>query len=521
MKRQTSDCIDNNHSVASPILFMVCVALLSTLLPAVSRAQLATTLHVPTPLVLNAAGDALTPNPFSVFGILRNNDSVTHALEQISIDYPAGGVRLHHASPAAIKETVSLILHPGDSAMFEWRFAVASRNTVRQFPVAMRGTDDHGNTFGAADTIPIPAVAGGYLECLHKIEQPEADWIMQRYTPNPFYFTLDATSRRAAATDSLFARIILPPGDLTLSDADPGLAEKPVWPAVLLPGQECRVWWNLIHHTLAREDRSYRIRTLLWERGGDTTIHESDITFSAIPAPFRFKLRVEGPPHACSGVTVRLRADYTYATYLWNNFLPNERVVDIFAGNTVWCIVTDYDGMPGYSDTVHIAALPRHPVPVIRREGNTLITDTDSATTWQWYRYFFPVPGATERSFTPEEYGWYRVVITNEHGCEQLSEPFPYYHLLSVQDPELPTPVVHLYPNPARDFLHLDAAFGRASPVTISLHDMLGRELRRVRIDERQSRINEQIDLHGLRPGMYMLRLQADGMMESRTVMVR
>jgi hypothetical protein len=67
--------------------------------------------------------------------------------------------------------------------------------------------------------------------------------------------------------------------------------------------------------------------------------------------------------------------------------------------------------------------------------------------------------------------------------------------------------VVQAYPNPITAGQPLQLVANTAGPVTIQLYDMLGRFQRQATID---GRINE-LDTSGLRPAMYLLRVQAPG----------
>lgn len=54
--------------------------------------------------------------------------------------------------------------------------------------------------------------------------------------------------------------------------------------------------------------------------------------------------------------------------------------------------------------------------PVITREGNLLVSG--EGVSYQWYLNGIPIPGATEKTFTPSAAGRYKVKITDNSGCE-------------------------------------------------------------------------------------------------------
>jgi hypothetical protein len=78
-----------------------------------------------------------------------------------------------------------------------------------------------------------------------------------------------------------------------------------------------------------------------------------------------------------------------------------------------------------------------------------------------------------------------------------------------------------IYPNPAEHELSVDVALSRPSPTLLLLHDLLGRERRRVSRSDAQLSFTERIDLRGLEPGVYMLQLNAGGVSHSRMLLLR
>lgn len=78
-----------------------------------------------------------------------------------------------------------------------------------------------------------------------------------------------------------------------------------------------------------------------------------------------------------------------------------------------------------------------------------------------------------------------------------------------------------LYPNPAEHELSVEVVLSRPSPTLLLLHDLLGRERRRVSRSDAQLSFTERIDLRGLEAGVYMLQLNAGEMSHSRMLLLR
>jgi hypothetical protein len=78
-----------------------------------------------------------------------------------------------------------------------------------------------------------------------------------------------------------------------------------------------------------------------------------------------------------------------------------------------------------------------------------------------------------------------------------------------------------LYPNPAEHELSVEVALSRPAPTLLLLHDLLGRERRRVSHSDAQHSFTEHLDLRGLEPGVYMLQLKAGGLSRSQMLLLR
>ncbi|MCI1188340.1 T9SS type A sorting domain-containing protein [Hymenobacter sp. DH14] len=68
-------------------------------------------------------------------------------------------------------------------------------------------------------------------------------------------------------------------------------------------------------------------------------------------------------------------------------------------------------------------------------------------------------------------------------------------------------PAWEAYPNPATDVLNIAAALPTAGPVRVELFDGLGRAVRRQTLAAPAGLLRQQLDLRGLAPGLYVLRL--------------
>lgn len=102
-----------------------------------------------------------------------------------------------------------------------------------------------------------------------------------------------------------------------------------------------------------------------------------------------------------------------------------------------------------------------NPEAVIVTNGTQLSTQQQHQT-YQWYYNQQPLSGATNPSYTPTQFGYYQVVVTNEGSCTDTSETFN-FNGVGLSDMERIKAAIQLYPNPTEGKLFLN------SPVKINI----------------------------------------------------
>lgn len=143
----------------------------------------------------------------------------------------------------------------------------------------------------------------------------------------------------------------------------------------------------------------------------------------------------------------------------------------------------------------------------LSRWGNDLTSDeADSGSTYQWLKCFTdePIFGATSRTFTPQENGNYKVVVTNSMGCIDTSE----CHVLSNIGLAEQKAQFSLYPNPVNRTLHINCErlLGFENAV-VTVYNSRG-ELYWKRTYELPGRFT--LNVTDLPSGMYILQIGAD-----------
>ena len=478
------------------------------------RKELECVITLPDSLQLTPEGTGLVPNPVILRCRLRNVGQLPVRLRRVQLDMPADGLALSPMSQYAMDSPVDTTLAIGQDMDFEWVITVGPREYPRTAMFSVTVLDDDNAPHGCAASMFIPPVRG-VITCTPRVPTIAKDLTAQQYVPMPFALAVDVHSMLPRLSDSLFARITVPAGSLALTAADSGRLITPLSPAQLFPGQQAVVTW-MLEHPVSRSMQRYTVGILVWEKGGDSTRCEAEIVIPGMPAPFWFDLTASGPIEFCDGGTVTLDAGPGYATYLWSTGDTTRSIVVTTSG-TYNCGVTLPDGLPGLSQSITVTVWPVPAIPLISRTGDVL-TATDAAG-WQWYRDGVELPNANRQTHTAVETGMYTVRIVDAHGCEAMSDPFA-VTVLPVEEVHAARQHFLIYPNPAGDRMSIDVLLTRPSAVLLTVHDLLGREHRRVEKHRSPASFIEQLDLRGLEPGVYMVRLVADGRVRTRMVVV-
>jgi hypothetical protein len=137
------------------------------------------------------------------------------------------------------------------------------------------------------------------------------------------------------------------------------------------------------------------------------------------------------------------------------------------------------------------------PNPLISYNATTHILSAQSYyVSYQWYKDLMIIPGATASTTIATGNGAYKVAVADTNGCQSFSSSFPLTTWdgsgLSVNN--LATNEVLIYPNPARDMIHIEA--GKSVYATIRSID--GRTVLQQEVAREM-----EIDIHNFANGVY------------------
>ncbi len=155
-------------------------------------------------------------------------------------------------------------------------------------------------------------------------------------------------------------------------------------------------------------------------------------------------------------------------------------------------------------------ACPMDPyTPTITEVAGSLCTNTTGSA--QWYLNEQPLPDGDSPCITAAEAGNYHVIVTDGLGC--VSAPSAIVQVINTGIAPVMSSSARLVPNPAMDVVRIERK--SASPVVLTFLDAQGRVVR----TERHAGNSVAVDVSGLVPGMYLVRLAStDGVETVRFV---
>ena len=206
------------------------------------------------------------------------------------------------------------------------------------------------------------------------------------------------------------------------------------------------------------------------------------------------------PQTICAGDAVQLNANPSGGSgysFSWESnpsgFTSAEQNPIVYPQSSVTYSVTVTSGGNNATNSVSVVVNPLPLQPVITQDDQTLVSS--AADSYQWYLGANEIAGATGQSYSPQQNGNYVVEITDENGCSNTSEPFPFTGT-SIASDEKGT-VFMVYPNPANSVVYVQNT-GEFLNYSIRLLTVTGTEV--------YSGTNvDQINLESLSSGLYFM----------------
>ncbi|OYU94903.1 MAG: hypothetical protein CFE21_14590 [Bacteroidetes bacterium B1(2017)] len=153
--------------------------------------------------------------------------------------------------------------------------------------------------------------------------------------------------------------------------------------------------------------------------------------------------------------------------------------------------------------TITVFPVPDKPE-IVRVSSNVLAAQKDYYA-YQWYRNNEPIAGATSRNYTVSQSGIYGLVVRNQSGCVNGSDPYalgvPLGQSTLVREQDL----FKVYPNPSSGMFYIELKGIDLKGAKITMIDMLGKEVMAMEPD----RDFIEMNVVDFAPGTYYVKLES------------
>ena len=211
----------------------------------------------------------------------------------------------------------------------------------------------------------------------------------------------------------------------------------------------------------------------------------------------------------------------------------NTSLITITDDGDYWMLYTDAAGCQATSDTFSFAFIENPPAPVFVIEDNLLSVFEEEKLpaeyTLEWRYEDEVVPGVTDPSYCAPETGRYELEVTDiSTGCSSVysrsvmvDPAISNCNITSISNGLTGIGDLAVYPNPGPGLFNLSIDFSRPQEVRLTVLDLYGRPLSESTIESRGSKVIREVDLHDYPTGIYLLRLEVEGMLEIKRLMKR
>ncbi|TNF25932.1 MAG: T9SS type A sorting domain-containing protein [Bacteroidetes bacterium] len=143
---------------------------------------------------------------------------------------------------------------------------------------------------------------------------------------------------------------------------------------------------------------------------------------------------------------------------------------------------------------------------MVEQQGNSLVVTNGPFQQYQWLFNGSPVPGATSSVHNPAQSGNYRVIVTDENGCEgqSFNIEFTFTGIEEASDVSR----FDVYPNPTRGEFTLEVELIGSMDVELTVADMVGRNVIEPEQLRGVSQLRRSFDMEALSAGVYLIQIR-------------
>jgi len=230
---------------------------------------------------------------------------------------------------------------------------------------------------------------------------------------------------------------------------------------------------------------------------------------------FQTNITFTGDTNLCQGESITLNAPSGFARYVWSTGDTTSSIT-VNQSGAYAVQVFDSSNCSGISDTVNIVVHPNPPKPIITQNGLTL-TSTPAAS-YQWYYEGWPIPGATQQSYTVIANGRYKVRIWTAVGCTNESDTLLVTNVGTLNYDKDSN--FQLFPNPNKGKFYLFAN-NEENHLDLTISNLQGKIILKTQLQNIQTGISTEINLENLPVGLYLIQLKGEKTNQTHKLLIQ
>lgn len=171
----------------------------------------------------------------------------------------------------------------------------------------------------------------------------------------------------------------------------------------------------------------------------------------------------------------------------------------------VTLITSNANGTDTLILTGYITVYATPAFPVITQNGMTLTSSV--ATSYEWQLNGIPIPGATNQSYTATETGYYTVLVTDEHGCQNSTTL--YVEVTGIEE-QIAGDAISIFPNPSHgNFIIEYNNELNGNHTRIDIYNTLGQSVYLFEENGQSSQGKTSVDLGEIASGIYFVTISS------------
>ncbi|HQO32968.1 MAG TPA: T9SS type A sorting domain-containing protein, partial [Chitinophagales bacterium] len=259
---------------------------------------------------------------------------------------------------------------------------------------------------------------------------------------------------------------------------------------------------------------NFTISLVAYKSGNASTVFSRAIRVKSKPTV------TVNSPTICSGNTTTLNAGGA-TTYTWSPNIGNTATVTtpVLNSNTSYTVTGTTNGCSATA-TASVTVNPTPATPVITQRNDTLFSSVVlSGASYEWYLGGVLKATTSTAFYKFNQAGVYSVKVTKSSCPSALSTTFN--GILTALRKYNNTFELNVAPNPTSGYLNIRFLSAKPQQIVLRIYSVIGQKVWESKMDVRAGAQQQEIQLHSLDKGMYILSLEGEDDLATQQIIIQ